>query len=286
AAAEWRTTFDAVEDGIILTKSDGEILRCNEAARALFGRSFTDIIGRAPWEHLNLEGEVVLNCFNSMKESLSRQHAVLTIGKRWFSIDVDPILNGGGLIGGVFILSDITSQKETEEELRVAHEELKKLATTDKLTGAYNRTKFDEIIDIETERAKRYGSPLALIVFDIDHFKVVNDNYGHSAGDSVLKAIADIVRDNIRKPDYFVRWGGEEFMIISSDSSINKASALAERLRRTIEAHQFGEVGTVTMSFGVTEFRADETTAAFIARADGATYMAKKKGRNRVEAVR
>lgn len=174
------------------------------------------------------------------------------------------------------LIEDITERK-------LAEEELKRLASTDKLTEAYNRTKFNEIIGREIERVKRYNHPLSVIIFDIDHFKNVNDRYGHSAGDYVLRTIADIVRENIRKIDYFVRWGGEEFMIISLETSLKEAYTLAERIRETIETYTFNDVGKVTVSLGVTEFKEDDTEDSLIKRADDAMYEAKKKGKNRVE---
>lgn len=172
---------------------------------------------------------------------------------------------------------------ENITERKLAEEELKRLATTDKLTGAYNRTKSEEIIGREIERAKRYNQPLSIIIFDIDRFKKVNDSYGHSAGDYVLKTMANIVRKNIRKIDYFVRWGGEEFMILSSETQLDKAHTLAERIRNIIESYKFENVGKVTVSLGVTEFKEGDTGDSFIKRADDAMYEAKRKGRNRVE---
>lgn len=172
---------------------------------------------------------------------------------------------------------------ENITERKLAEEELKRLAATDKLTGAYNRTKSEEIIGREIERAKRYNQPLSIIIFDIDHFKEVNDRYGHSAGDYVLKTLANIVRENIRKIDYFVRWGGEEFMILSSETQLDKTHTLAERIRNIIESYKFENVGKVTVSLGVTEFKEGDTEDSFIKRADDAMYEAKKKGRNRVE---
>jgi len=174
------------------------------------------------------------------------------------------------------LIEDITERKLAEEELKI-------LASTDKLTGAYNRTKFNEIIEREIERVKRYNQPLSIIIFDIDHFKKVNDKYGHSVGDYVLKTLADIVRENIRKIDYFVRWGGEEFMIISSETNLKEASALAERIREIIESYMFEDIRKVTVSLGVTEFKENDTVDSLIKRADDAMYEAKKKGRNRVE---
>jgi diguanylate cyclase (GGDEF)-like protein len=185
------------------------------------------------------------------------------------------------------ILKRRRAEQEQERlilELRDRDRELEKLATTDNLTEAYNRTKFDEIIDREIERLRRYNEPVSLLMFDIDNFKDVNDTYGHSIGDFVLKKIADIARETIRKIDYLVRWGGEEFLIICPETNLEKARALAERLRRTIESYGFNKVGKVTVSFGVTEFKNEDTKDTFIMRADKFMYQAKIQGKNRVAA--
>jgi diguanylate cyclase (GGDEF)-like protein len=160
---------------------------------------------------------------------------------------------------------------------------LKRLATIDKLTGAYNRRKFDEIINREIERFRRHNKPLSMIIFDIDNFKNINDTYGHNIGDYVLKKIVDIAKETIRKIDYLIRWGGEEFMIISSETNMNEAHALAERIKKSIETYMFKSVGNVTASFGVTEFKEGDTEDTFIKRADNIMYGAKMKGKNRVE---
>ncbi len=156
-------------------------------------------------------------------------------------------------------------------------------ATTDTLTGALNRTKFQLIIEREMEMVKRYNQSLSMIMFDIDHFKRINDRYGHTAGDSVLKTVADIVRENTRKTDYFIRWGGEEFMILSSGVDLNKEYKLAQKIRKVIENQKFENVGRITVSLGVVEIKKNETVNSFIKRADAAMYKAKKLSRNRVE---
>ena len=160
---------------------------------------------------------------------------------------------------------------------------LEKFATTDNLTGALNRTKFQLIIEREMEMVERYNQSLSMIMFDIDHFKRINDQYGHTVGDSVLKALADIVRENTRKTDYFIRWGGEEFMILSSGVNLNKEYKLAQKIRKVIENHDFKNVGRITASLGVVEFKDTDTENSFIKRADDAMYKAKKISRNRVE---
>jgi diguanylate cyclase (GGDEF)-like protein len=156
-------------------------------------------------------------------------------------------------------------------------------ATTDNLTRALNRTRFQLIIEREMEMVKRYNQSLSMIMFDIDHFKRINDQYGHTVGDSVLKAVADIVRENTRKTDYFIRWGGEEFMILSSGVNLDKEYKLAKKIRKVIEKYEFKNVGRITVSLGVTEFKDTDTVNSFIKRADAAMYKAKKISRNRVE---
>jgi diguanylate cyclase (GGDEF)-like protein len=184
------------------------------------------------------------------------------------------------IIGYVLVLAGIwlwiTHNKEMTDEL-------KRLATTDNLTGAYNRRLFRETIWHEINRAVRYGEALTLVAFDIDHFKAVNDTFGHIRGDEVLKKIAEIVRDNIRTTDIFARTGGEEFALIAPSTDPASASEIAERLRETINSHSFDSIGTVTVSFGVAGFKKGDNINAFIDRADKALYNAKELGRNRVE---
>jgi diguanylate cyclase (GGDEF)-like protein/PAS domain S-box-containing protein len=286
AAREWSTTFNALEDAIILTDSEGKILRCNEASRDLFGKPLQQIIGRLLWDYLPLYADSIKKCFNDSRKTVRRENIILEAEGKWFSMNLDPIFNEKNFfVGSACIFSDITRQKRVEEDLLLAHEELKKLAATDQLTGAFTRLKFEELMKVEIERAKRYGYPLSLIMFDIDNFKIVNDTHGHIVGDQVLKAIAGSIRAYIRNVDFFVRWGGEEFMIISSESSLDNAYALAERLRQSIENRNFQSVGKVTVSFGVTEFKRSDDEGTFIKRADEALYLAKSKGKNRVEAV-
>ncbi len=170
---------------------------------------------------------------------------------------------------------DISERKRLDDKL-------KRLATTDVLTGAYNRIGFDEIIEREMESAKRYRKPLSVILFDIDHFKRVNDTFGHHTGDAVLRQLAKIVRNTVRKVDYFIRWGGEEFLIVSEETDGGQARIMAERLRKRVEEHVFGEAGRITISCGVAEFGGEDTENTLLKRADDALYRAKRQGRNRV----
>ncbi|MRI82895.1 MAG: hypothetical protein C6I00_00575 [Nitratiruptor sp.] len=153
----------------------------------------------------------------------------------------------------------------------------------DKLTGAINKDAFNEIIGVKIMEAKHMDQPLSMIIFDIDFFKKINDTYGHMVGDKILKEVAEVVRSNIRKSEYFVRWGGEEFIILLPGTSLKGAQMVAEKLRRVIETHQFPEVNRVTCSFGVTQLLQEDTIATFLERADEALYEAKREGRNRVK---
>jgi diguanylate cyclase (GGDEF)-like protein len=166
------------------------------------------------------------------------------------------------------------------------NKELERLATTDKLTGAYNRVKFEEIIEKEIERIRRYRLPFSLIMFDIDRFKEANDHYGHIVGDYVLTMIADIVKGNIRTLDYFVRWGGDEFVIIVPECTCDEACSLAEKIRKIVEDYRFDKVGKVTISSGIVEALESDTEDTLLKRADNAMYVAKGEGGNRSKAVK
>lgn len=156
-------------------------------------------------------------------------------------------------------------------------------ASEDKLTGAMNRRKIDEVMLSEMARAKRYHTPLALILFDLDHFKKVNDTYGHLVGDEVLKSVVAMIRQNIRVNDALGRWGGEEFMLLLPEAALPQAVEVAEKIRQSMELSALDQVGRVTISCGVAAMRDDDSEDSFIKRADDALYVAKRKGRNLVE---
>jgi len=174
-------------------------------------------------------------------------------------------------------------QKDQRLELEELARDLRFKASTDPLTGLANRSKLNHQLDQEIARAARYGGPVAFIIYDVDQFKHINDNYGHTTGDKVLIELSSLASANIRMTDVLARWGGEEFAIIVPETPAKKAAELAQSLRATIEAHIFPEVGTVTCSFGVAEYQPGDTTETLVERADKALYCAKVNGRNRVE---
>lgn len=156
------------------------------------------------------------------------------------------------------------------------------LASTDSLTGISNRLRFATVLGEEADRKRRSGAPMALIIFDIDHFKGINDAYGHNVGDEVLKILAAVVSSAIRSTDVFARWGGEEFVVLLRDDDCDAAIIAAEKLRLLIADTDFLGVGNVRCSFGVAAWRGDDTETSLVARADKALYQAKEGGRNRV----
>ena len=179
------------------------------------------------------------------------------------------------------LYSDLNALKD---ELESKNTELNKLAITDRLTGLYNRLKLDEALKKEFARYSRSSSSFGIILIDIDHFKMINDTYGHPTGDIILVSISQLLLSSIRITDIPGRWGGEEFLIICPGTDIKGIEKIAEKLRSIIEAHNFPEIKRCTASFGATICRNDDTIAKIIKRTDEALYEAKKSGRNRVMA--
>lgn len=169
------------------------------------------------------------------------------------------------------------------EALEFERERVEKLSITDRLTGLNNRQKLDQVLADEVDRAARYSHSLSLILFDVDHFKSVNDTHGHLVGDDVLIKMAEITAETVRSVDIAGRWGGEEFVVICPETGEEGAAEVAEKLRKAIEATDFPVIGTKTASFGIAEYKKGESIEAAMHRADQALYSAKQQGRNRVE---
>ena len=173
-------------------------------------------------------------------------------------------------------MSDLLRQVEEKNAL------LKKLSITDKLTGLNNRIKIDEVLTYNLNMFQRYENLFSIIILDIDHFKKINDNHGHQIGDEVLKAFAKILKSNVRITDTVGRWGGEEFMIIASETESAEAVKFATNLKKKISDYDFPKVGRVTASLGVAGVDVGDSVEDVVNRADMALYSAKESGRNRV----
>lgn len=169
--------------------------------------------------------------------------------------------------------------------LRSYQKRLEDMATKDRLTGVANRHLFEMIFEHLTRNTLRYPRPISLISIDIDHFKQVNDNYGHQAGDLVLQGISTLIKQHIRDSDTLCRWGGEEFVLLLDNCPIEDAMLRAERIREAMQTHSiaFGKTRLkVSLSMGVTDYRQGEPLEMFLARADAALYQAKESGRDRI----
>ncbi|MFC1543132.1 GGDEF domain-containing protein, partial [Candidatus Neomarinimicrobiota bacterium] len=149
----------------------------------------------------------------------------------------------------------------------------------------YNRRRFSEFLAHEIDRTKRYKTDMSIIMFDIDHFKKINDTYGHEEGDNVLKMFGAKMKDIIRESDIIARWGGEEFMILAVNADLKNAQIIAEKIRADIENQQIASPTEFTVSAGVTQFVDDDDASSLINRADRALYHAKNHGRNQVQAA-
>ena len=271
------------------TPCDYEIIDINEAmanlfgtrAEALEGKRFREMYpekGAKMDKWVEICGDVALNNktveMEIHEQSLNRQLKVkmFTLEDGYFaSIFTDPLQEE--TLGSEELVKMI-------EELKSANQKLQSLAVTDELTGLYNRHFLEQKIEKEMERADRYNETLSLVIFDLDHFKRVNDTYGHPVGDEVLKKSAFISGQLIRSSDMLIRFGGEEFVMIMPQTSANKAILVAEKLREALEKNVHPQADKVTASFGVAERFKGESFKSWYKKADEALYQAKNRGRN------
>ncbi len=167
-------------------------------------------------------------------------------------------------------------------ERRALEVELQRLAVTDPLTGVLNRRQGETVFTADVAEARRYATPMSLLMLDLDHFKSVNDTHGHPVGDGVLVELVGRLTANLRSSDTLARWGGEEFVVLTRHCTVDDAAALAEKLRALVADTPFEAVGTLTVSIGATELRPDDDFPSWIHRADRAMYAAKAAGRDAV----
>jgi diguanylate cyclase (GGDEF)-like protein/PAS domain S-box-containing protein len=272
-------------EGMIVSQA-GIIKDCNEQLSRMLGFSKEELLDK-PLRDLVPPDEIgrVMDNITSRREAILDHDLLCKDGSRR-SIEAHGITTTyGGKEYRMTAIHDITERKKASEELKRLNELLACQATTDPLTGIPNRTKFNEAFSTEILRSKRFRLPLSLIIFDIDNFKIINDTYGHNIGDGVLQYLAGLVAKVVRKNDLFARWGGEEFLIMVTNTGQHGAEMFAERLRLLIDKYKFPEVGNITCSFGVAEFAYNDTDESLINRTDQALYQAKGRGKNRVEVI-
>lgn len=252
-------------------------------------------------------------CRDSGRTVKFRQQPLLHGEERLFETLLVPVTNAEGAVTHICgtardLTQFLTAQRSLEElnrqlelrvaertsalnqankELREANQVLEKLAASDSLTELANRRSFFEYAAAEVQRAQRYGHPLSLQMLDIDHFKSVNDQFGHAAGDQVLRELANVLRANLRHNDLAARIGGEEFVVLLPETRLEDAAQHAERLRMAISALRFSfDQATlgITVSIGVAALDSEELSPdPLLMRADNGLYQAKQDGRNRVQ---
>lgn len=272
---------EQTDDLIKMLDKTGHITYVNDAVVKQSGYTRQELLGKKPslFKSGMHSDEFYKELWNTVTQKLPYKN-VLINRKKDGSIyheaqTITPIINNNEITGYVSTGKDITERIELEKKLS-------QLASKDTLTGLCNRRKLEESLATEMTRVTRYESPMSLIMFDIDHVKSINDQFGHDVGDDVLQGIAKVVQDNIRETDIYARWGGEEFIILSPETTEENVEYLAEKLRYAIENYDFGLPEKITASFGVTQYISGETSDQMIKRADKAMYQAKKNGRNRV----
>jgi diguanylate cyclase (GGDEF)-like protein/PAS domain S-box-containing protein len=293
--ARLRNITAVIGEGIYVLDREGRLQFMNQEAEKLLGwtaaelrdRNFHDVVHYQKADHTPMaEDECpVLKTINTGRTYRTEEDVFTRKDGTLFSASVvaTPLIEDEGIVGSVAAFQDITDRKQAADELRRLNELLARQATTDPLTGIANRLKFNEALRSEIRRSMRYNVPLSLIMFDIDHFKTINDTYGHHSGDTVLRDLTKLVSKNVRINDEFARWGGEEFMIMVTNTSLPHAGKFAEKLRALINDLQWPWSTKVTCSFGVSQLTEDDTEDKLVQRVDAALYRAKANGRNRVE---
>jgi diguanylate cyclase (GGDEF)-like protein/PAS domain S-box-containing protein len=277
---------------------DPAALYCNEQFVRSFGYTVADVPTIDRWYDLVCPDEqqraVRYKSYQAILEQARRQPG--KVERREFSIlckdgRTADVLGGSVVIDKLLLLSmvDISERKRSENELKQARDELaaanaelKRLAITDSLTGISNRRHFEEEVTLEMARAQRYAQPLSLLLLDIDHFKAINDQYGHLTGDRVLIELSQRIGSRLRSMDRLARWGGEEFVVLMPYCDAAAAVLVAEDLRKLCAEQPFPEVGTIRASFGVAELKPGEKTEEWFKRVDVALYEAKSGGRDAV----
>ena len=224
-----------------------------------------------------------------LEEELASEAAGTADPKRIHTVEIQEYRKDGSLVWIENILSFLRDEQQRPVAIlgvsrdvskrRLLTEELRTLAMTDPLTGAFNRRHFTEELQRETNRSDRYAVPFSLIMLDIDHFKNVNDRFGHETGDRVLKGLVELIRRRIRTSDLLARWGGEEFMILLINMTLPQAVAEAGNFLERLRACPFPEIGLMTASFGVTQHRYQESVDELLIRVDDLMYRAKRGGR-------
>ena len=289
----FKRLVDSLQDGVYFVNKNRVIQYWNAAAEKITGFSAQEVLGRRCSEnilnHVDSEGKRMCENNCPLADAIANgthQEADIFLhhkdGHRVpVSVQLNPVFDSGGnIVGGVELFSDISGQEVTQ--LRI--DELEKLALLDPLTGLANRRFIEMELENRLREQERYGWIFGLLLMDLDGFKQINDDFGHLAGDSVLKAVALTIAKNARPFDLFGRWGGDEFIGLLKNVDAKMVYDIGRRLRLLIkESYILAEDKeiAVTVSIGGTIARSDDNRERLINRADKLMYKSKKGGRNR-----
>jgi len=291
------TIFDSFHDPFNIVDRDYRIVKFNEAYSRMKNMSAKDLFGKKCYEALHDRSSVCEDCvlvktFQSKDPCAKEKRVTQANGtEMWLEIYTYPILDQQKNVTHVVEYTrDITDRKKAEEEKKQLIENLNYLSTTDSLTGLRNRRALTDTLHQEIERTQRYDTDLSLILCDLDKFKLINDTYGHAAGDAALQAVSEALKTSLRKTDILGRYGGDEFMIILPETSLAAAKMLAEKVRLAVSEIELS-VGNnkrigLSLSLGVAGCCAPaENLDTLVRLADSALYESKQGGRNRVSAM-
>lgn len=282
---------DSMNEGVLVLNREGTLGFMNREAECLLGYDFKELSQNPQNIYITLrvqseEGDeksiIRRACDNGERTHLDDATLKAKDGNQFpISLTLSPLHSEQGNKGTVILFHDISERKKVEKELL-------EMALHDRLTGLYNRRSFDDKMENEIKRTERYDKNLSLLMIDIDHFKKINDTYGHQAGDEVLKKLATVIVKCIRNSDYAARYGGEEFTVILPETTLEQAAVMAERIREAIATTQFTLLSHtdkihLTVSIGLSTYRENSSVEELINAADTALYKAKKSGRNQVQ---
>jgi len=273
--------FESVSSAIVILEGDGTTALVNQAAATLLsipaGETPADRLAAAMRQlrESALNADALADIYAPLQGQLD--YDLITswmIGDRQFEVDTHPIL-GDGANGRIWLFNDVTAQRKVQEELR-------HMAGTDPLTGLANRRSFAATGQTLIDRLRREGRPMTVLMLDIDHFKSINDRFGHPVGDKVLQAMARRCRALMRENDLIARLGGEEFAVLLPYANAEEGAVIAERLRAAVAAEPMAEVDVRVSIGGATINGEDAVLDEVLGQADKALYDAKTGGRNRV----
>ena len=309
-----QSVFDAMQDGMTVLDCEFNIIRVNPWTEKMYA-SQMPLIGKKCYKAYQNRESPCLRCPALRTLATGEAHSEIIPypseenPTQWVDLSAFPLKNPSGRVVGIIEhMKDITQRKQAERALRKAHDELarrveertaelakankqlEKLSITDELTGLYNRRYLMRMLKSEYRRALRHNRNLALLMLDIDHFKQVNDHFGHLCGDLVLQDIGRVVKEHVRSVDLVTRYGGEEIAVVLIEAGASSALEVAEKLRREVETHTFvceGKSLKVTVSIGASAHPGENIRSwkQLLNTADQAMYRAKQAGRNRVVAL-